>query len=138
MSLPVEWTDETFVPFDWGWFAFVYDSTKVTNPPKSLQELVDAGRLTLAEARSHRAANLVTRAVGARPHLELDGVYGSLEAGDRLLLCSDGLGVLSESEVGNLVSSGELPAAAENLMRAALDRGAPDNVTLILVEPIAS
>jgi thiamine transport system substrate-binding protein len=41
LSLPVAWTDETFLPFDWGWFAFVYDSTKLTSPPKSLQELVD-------------------------------------------------------------------------------------------------
>lgn len=42
LNLPVEWTDETFVPFDWGWFAFVYDSTKVQSPPKSMQELVDS------------------------------------------------------------------------------------------------
>jgi thiamine transport system substrate-binding protein len=42
LSLPVEWGDETFVPFDWGWFAFVYDSTKVKNPPKSMAELVDS------------------------------------------------------------------------------------------------
>jgi thiamine transport system substrate-binding protein len=40
LSLPVTWSDETFVPFDWGWLAFVDDSTKVTNPPLSLQELI--------------------------------------------------------------------------------------------------
>lgn len=42
LDLPVEWTDETFAPFDWGWFAFVYDETRLPNPPASLAELVDA------------------------------------------------------------------------------------------------
>jgi thiamine transport system substrate-binding protein len=38
-ALPVPFDDATFVPFDWGWFAFVYDKTKVATPPKSFQEL---------------------------------------------------------------------------------------------------
>lgn len=42
LSLPVAWTDATFVPFDWGWFAFVYDETRLPRPPASLRELVDA------------------------------------------------------------------------------------------------
>jgi len=42
LDLPIAWTDPIFVPFDWGWFAFVYDATKIPNPPKSLAELVDA------------------------------------------------------------------------------------------------
>lgn len=39
-DLPVAWTDDIFVPFDWGWFAFVYDSETLTDPPQSLAELV--------------------------------------------------------------------------------------------------
>jgi thiamine transport system substrate-binding protein len=42
LNLPVEWSDDTFVPFDWGWFAFVYDETRLPAPPKSLRELVEA------------------------------------------------------------------------------------------------
>lgn len=42
LALPIEWTDDTFVPFDWGWFAFVYDESRLPNPPKSLAELVDS------------------------------------------------------------------------------------------------
>ncbi|NRP13198.1 Thiamine-binding periplasmic protein [Aliiroseovarius sp. xm-m-379] len=38
-TVPVEWTDTTFIPYDWGYFAFVYDKAKVTNPPKSFDEL---------------------------------------------------------------------------------------------------
>ncbi len=42
-ALPVEWTDPTFVPYDWGgYFAFVYDNTKVSNPPKSFAELAES------------------------------------------------------------------------------------------------
>ncbi len=40
-SLPSEWTDKTFLPYDFGYFAFVYDKTRLKNPPKSLKELVD-------------------------------------------------------------------------------------------------
>lgn len=41
LTLPVDWNDADFVPYDWGYFAFVYDSEKLTNPPRSLAELVD-------------------------------------------------------------------------------------------------
>jgi thiamine transport system substrate-binding protein len=42
LDLPIEWTSDTFLPFDWGWFAFVYDATRLPEPPASLAELVDA------------------------------------------------------------------------------------------------
>jgi thiamine transport system substrate-binding protein len=41
LTIPVAWTSKSFLPFDWGWFAFVYDEKKLANPPKSLAELVD-------------------------------------------------------------------------------------------------
>lgn len=46
LDLPVQWSDDTFVPFDWGWFAFVYDSTKLADPPQSFAELVEADNRT--------------------------------------------------------------------------------------------
>ncbi|EOC1334224.1 thiamine ABC transporter substrate binding subunit [Cronobacter turicensis] len=42
VNVPGGWTNDTFVPFDYGWFAFVYDKTKLKNPPKSLKELVES------------------------------------------------------------------------------------------------
>jgi thiamine transport system substrate-binding protein len=42
LDLPLAWTDATFLPFDWGWFAFVYDSSRLASPPASLGALVDA------------------------------------------------------------------------------------------------
>jgi thiamine transport system substrate-binding protein len=41
LSLPISWEDDTFIPFDWGYYAFVYDANKLPNPPKSLKELVE-------------------------------------------------------------------------------------------------
>jgi thiamine transport system substrate-binding protein len=41
LSLPLQWVDDTFIPFNWGYYAFIYDSNKVANPPKSLKELVE-------------------------------------------------------------------------------------------------
>ncbi|KLK94194.1 thiamine ABC transporter substrate-binding protein [Microvirga vignae] len=41
LSLPISWEDDTFIPFDWGFYAFVYDADKLPNPPKSLKELVE-------------------------------------------------------------------------------------------------
>lgn len=43
LTLPVDWTDEVFLPFDWGWFAFVYDETRLEAPPVSLKGLVEEG-----------------------------------------------------------------------------------------------
>ncbi|QDL92094.1 thiamine ABC transporter substrate binding subunit [Paroceanicella profunda] len=42
LDLPVDWSDDTFLPYDWGWFAFVYDRTRLKNPPASFEELLNA------------------------------------------------------------------------------------------------
>lgn len=54
LDLPVRWTDDTFVPFDWGWFAFVYDSEKLKNPPKSFADLTgpNAPSLVIEDPRT--------------------------------------------------------------------------------------
>jgi thiamine transport system substrate-binding protein len=43
LEMPIDWKDDTFVPFDYGYFAFVYNTELMPNPPKSLEELVNAG-----------------------------------------------------------------------------------------------
>lgn len=52
-TLPVAFADPNFIPFDWGWFAFVYDKSKLANPPKSLQELADSSlKIIIQDPRS--------------------------------------------------------------------------------------
>ena len=53
LDLPVDWSDPLFVPFDWGWFAFVYDKENVSNPPQSLAELAESDlSLVIEDPRS--------------------------------------------------------------------------------------
>ncbi len=55
LDLPVPWSDDTFVPFDWGWFAFVYDSEKLKNPPASFADLAAPGatpRIVIQDPRT--------------------------------------------------------------------------------------
>ncbi|MFC3077378.1 PP2C family protein-serine/threonine phosphatase [Phenylobacterium terrae] len=107
----------------------------LTRDHSLVQELVDSGALTPAEARTSRRGNVITRAVGVDPVLELAMAQGPMALGDVFLLCSDGLtGVLEDGEIADLLATAPgLDAAAEGLVAAALERGAPDNVTVVLV-----
>jgi len=107
---------------------------RLTRDHSVVQEMVDAGAISEERARAHPRANVITRAVGARDQLDLESAVGSLQAGDRFLLCSDGLtGVVTEREICEAMIRAPLEAAAERLLEQALARGAPDNVTLVLV-----
>jgi serine/threonine protein phosphatase PrpC len=108
---------------------------QVTHDHSLVQELVDAGALTPAEALRHPRANVITRAVGADfPVLELDKKTDRLRPGDRFLLCSDGLSkTVPEDEIARLLGSGP-GSPAEGLIAAALDRRCDDNVTAVTVE----
>jgi serine/threonine protein phosphatase PrpC len=117
--------------------AYMYRSgalKRISNDHSLVQELVDAGALSEEGARVHPRSNVITRAVGAREELELDGAFGVLRAEDRFLLCSDGLtAVVSDREIADAMIRAPLEAAAERLLDQALARGAPDNVTLVLI-----
>jgi len=88
------------------------------------------------QLRSHPYRNVLTRAVGAEAELEVQLIELDLQAGDVLLLCSDGLhGVAAESVLAEILSrSGALEDKARALVDAVLERGAPDNVTALLLE----
>jgi serine/threonine protein phosphatase PrpC len=96
--------------------------------------MVDAGALSAAEAKGHPRGNVITRAVGARASLELDAAYGAIRAGDRFLLCSDGLSsTLHEREIAEELNRAPAERAADRLIARALSRGASDNVTVVLI-----
>jgi len=92
--------------------------------------------LSEEEARHHPNANVVTRAVGVSEDLEVDVVTGDVRQYDIFLLASDGLTrVVEDLEIAEVLSSGNLNHAADRLIDLVLERGAPDNVTLIIVRP---
>lgn len=81
------------------------------------------------------ATTAITRAVGGEAGLMLDVIKERVQAGDRFLLCSDGLTrSLRDSEIGGWMAREDLRAAVDGLIHATLDAGAPDNVTALIVE----
>ena len=81
------------------------------------------------------APNVITRAVGCDSHLELDLRRERVRPGDRFLLCSDGLSrIVPEAQLLHWLQEPSLETAVEGLMRTTLESGAPDNVTVVIVE----
>lgn len=108
--------------------------TQLTRDHSLVQLLVDSGELDPAAARTHPSSNVVTRAVGAAAGLELDLVVGELRPADTLLLASDGLTrLIDDDELLAAITSPGLEEAADRLVETCLERGAPDNVTLVIV-----
>lgn len=108
--------------------------TAVTRDHSVVQELIESGQITEEEARSHPRKNYITRALGVVA--EESGEYDELELqpGDRLLLCTDGLtNEVAPNAIAQLL---EKPAeeALEALIRAALDDGGADNITVVLMD----
>jgi len=101
-----------------------------------VQELVDAGAIRPEEAEHHPRANVITRAVGADlEDFALDKVSGPIRAGDRFLLCSDGLSKsVPEGELAALLGEDAGVPPSQNLVAAALALNTNDNVTAVTVE----
>jgi protein phosphatase len=100
-----------------------------------VQELVRKGELSEAQAEQHPQRSVITRALGREDDIDVDTFSIRAQAGDVLLLCTDGLNTMvSESDIAGLVAS-DRPAAdvARDLVRAALRGGGEDNVTAVVV-----
>ena len=107
----------------------------VTRDHSLVEDMVERGELTRDQARTHPHKNLITRALGAEPVLLADCFRQSLLPGDYLLLCSDGLSnVVTEQEMlYEVIHGGEDESCCQRLLDIALHRGAPDNVTAVLI-----
>lgn len=107
----------------------------LTHDHTEVQEMIDRGLLTAEEARYSPRAHVVTRAVGSQPQPSLDFEWGMWRAGDRFLLCSDGLtGHLGDDEIRDVcLAAPSERDACETLVKQTLARGARDNVTVIVV-----
>lgn len=108
--------------------------TQITHDHSEVQELIDAGALSPEEAERYPRANVITRALGVGPRVQLDRVAGRLQAGDRFLLCTDGLSrMVSDAEIAALLTEADINAVPSSLIAAALSAGGHDNVTVMLV-----
>jgi serine/threonine protein phosphatase PrpC len=108
--------------------------TQITEDHSWVEEQVRAGLLTPEQARRHPQRNLVTRALGSRPTVDVDLFEGEIGEGDRLLLCSDGLtGRVEDPEIASLVLDHPPQEAARRLVALANERGGNDNITVLII-----
>lgn len=105
--------------------------TQLTRDHSVVQELIDSERITAEEAKDHPDASVLTRCLGREPNVSVDMREVSLEIGDTLLLCSDGLwGYVAEREIERVLADPALDveAASKALLELALEAGGYDNV----------
>ncbi|MEP6919781.1 MAG: PP2C family serine/threonine-protein phosphatase [bacterium] len=106
-----------------------------TKDQSLVQQLVDVGQISEAEAETHMFRNVILQALGAQS--DVTPVTGKIQLrrGDMLLLCSDGLsGKLRSEDIQNIVSSNaDLTVACDELIAEANNRGGEDNITVVLV-----
>ena len=110
--------------------------SQVSVDHSEVQELVDAGQITPAQAAVHPRRHVVTRALGTGGGAEADYWLLPVEEGDRMLVCSDGLnGELGDRHIARILRSQTDPqAAVDELIQAALRSGGRDNVTCIVLD----
>ena len=108
---------------------------QITRDHSLVADLVAQGKITPEQARTHPNKNIITRALGTEEHTVGDLFEVELEADEFLLLCSDGLSnQVSEQEILYEVLYGDSPdTCCQRLLDIALRRGAPDNVTAVLI-----
>lgn len=110
--------------------------TQITQDHTWVQRLVDEGRITEEEATTHPQRSLLMRALGSGDHVEPDLSIREVRAGDRYLICSDGLsGVVSHQTMEDTLASYQGPQeTVQNLIELALRGGGPDNITVIIAD----
>ncbi len=113
--------------------------TQITEDHSLVQEMVRLGKIDQENARNHPKKNIITKAVGVMPQVEADFFDVSLQAGDEILLCSDGLSnMLEDEEIRMIMEAGrDITEKAEALVRAANENGGKDNISVIVIEPFA-
>lgn len=102
-----------------------------------LEELIAQGLLTRDQATDYASGNAITRAIGAKDQLELDTEIREVKDGDMYLLCSDGLtNEVSKDEIATELARGNCERICDNLLQSALQRGAHDNITIVVASAI--
>lgn len=112
------------------------DLYQITSDHTHVQHLIDTGQLTAERARTHPYRSMLLKSLDDQPTgPELDLIGARAEAGDRLLLCSDGLSDYLEAEdIRSALATADRDEAADALIEAALQVGTRDNVTVVVAD----
>lgn len=113
---------------------------QITDDHSYVGQLVREGLLEPEEIFDHDQRNVITRALGNRPDVQADLASWSLEAGDRLMLCSDGVWemIRDPQEIAQMLQAPELETAVEKLIDSANAYGGADNIGVVVAELLKS
>ena len=108
--------------------------SQISQDHTEVQELVSSGAISPEEAKTWPRRNVITRAVGVDPELDLEAIKGVVEADDFFVLCSDGLtGHVSDAEILASTTWSTPKASCDRLLELALERGGKDNISIIVI-----
>ena len=108
---------------------------QVTEDHSMVADMVRKGVLTEEQAACHPMRNYITRAVGTEDKIVTDITTHDRRRGDRWLICSDGMyGMVSKDSLHEMMKTENLEKAADLMLRAALDGGGKDNISLVLLQ----
>lgn len=110
--------------------------SQVTEDHTLVQRMVNEGRLQPDEAERHPQRSIITRALGVDADVQVDTFSIDVRAGDRFLICSDGLsGMLSNEQIQEtLAATGNAQDAADQLVEQANEAGGEDNITCVVID----
>lgn len=113
------------------------DITQITKDHSLVEEMVRVGQIDRVSARTHPSKNIITRAVGAAPGVNVDFFDVHLKKGDIILMCSDGLSNMVEDEDIRMIvhAQPDLAETARRLVDTANLRGGRDNIAVVVIDP---
>ena len=105
---------------------------QITKDHSLVEEMVRMGEMDKETARNHRDKNIITRAIGAVPEVDLDPE-------DEILMCTDGLtNMVEDADIRNIMlSQRDIAEQAERLVKTANENGGKDNITVIVIKPFS-
>ncbi len=112
---------------------------QITQDHSVVEEMVRKGEMAKDRARNHPKRSMITRAVGAEPKVRIDFFDETVEKGDLVLMCTDGLtGMVEDDEIARVLSGeGSVEAKVRELIDKANENGGADNITVIIIDPFS-
>ncbi len=113
--------------------------TQITRDHSLVEEMVLAGKIDREEARVHPDKNIITRAIGAVSSIKVDVFDLSLQDGDKILMCTDGLSnMVADKDIRDIVDQGkDVEQITADLIQTANENGGRDNIGVVVVDPFA-
>ena len=117
---------------------YLYDGrlSQITRDHSLVAEMVALGKLGRDEARRHEKKNVITRAIGGAKEIMADFFEAELTAGNRIIMCSDGLSIMVEDEEIERVLASDIPIEdkTKQLLGRANENGGKDNIAVVIIE----